>query len=86
MNEWIETAGGRRIERAYVVKMGMDSIAIYAGTIRSIREALEIFGEPEGIRRIHSWQFGDEADWDGFTTVTAMQANEDGAVICLRKG
>ena len=86
MNEWIRTADGTEIRDTYIVRMDMDSIAIYARGITRVRDAWEIFGDPEKTREIHSWQYGDEADWTGYTEPTAIQANRDGAVICLRKG
>ncbi len=85
MDEWIQMADNEKIQDAYVVKMDTGKIAIYANRIRSVRSAWEIFGNPEKTSKMHSFQYGDEADWEGYTEVTAMQASESGAVICLKQ-
>lgn len=86
MKEWIELADGTKLEDSYVVKMGGEGIAVYTKAVRSLREAWVLFGDPEKTRRIVSDQYGDVNEWNGFTEPTAIQAGEDGAVICLRKG
>lgn len=86
MDEWIQLANRKKIRDAYVVKMDTGKIAVYAYGIRSVQDAWALFGDPRKTRKIHSYQYGDEADWEGYTEVTAMTASESGAVICLKQG
>ena len=86
MKEWIELADGTRLADSYVVKMGDQDIAVYTKAIHSLRDAWVLFGDPEKTARIVSDQYGDVNEWLGYTEPTALQADGDGAVICMRKG
>lgn len=86
MNEWIKLADGTKIEDAYVVDLGDAGIAIYAKGVSSIRQGWYLFCGDQA-ERMHSYQYGDEADWIGYTEPAAAQENPDGGVIiCLRRG
>lgn len=83
--EWIRLADRTRVNDAYVVKLDEANIAIYAGSISTVAEAWQKFGDPEKTKKMHSEQYGEKADWIGFTTVTAIQENNNGVSVCLRR-
>lgn len=86
MDEFLTMADQTKVEDAYVVDLGDNHIAIYAKNIHSVREAWQIFGDPEKTASMHSYQYGEEADWNGYTEPTAVQVQPDSAaMICLEK-
>jgi hypothetical protein len=85
MNEWIELADGTRLNNSYIVKLDEDHLTVHSKDVHGFREAVRIFGDPEKTNRIHSYQFGDEEDWTGFTEPTAILEEDDGVAVSLRK-
>ena len=87
MDEYLTMADGTTVEDAYIVSLGEDNIAVYAKSIHSVRDAWKIFGSAKKTKAIHSYQYGDEADWEGFTEPEAVQIMPDStAQICLTRG
>ena len=85
MNEWIRMADRTKLNNTYIVRLDEDHITIHSADVNGLREAWEIFGDPEKTKKIHSYQFGDEADWTGFTEPTSILEEDDGVAVSLRK-
>ena len=81
--EWIRMADGTVIDNAYVVKMTADRIAIYAAWDSGFAGLYGIFGDPERTGHMHSFQYGDEQDWDGYTEPNSMTISDGTAVVVL---
>lgn len=85
MDEWIELADGKKLTDTYIVKLDENNIAVYSGTVNSLSQAWKLFGSPKKTEKIHSNQYGDEADWIGYTEPVAIQLNEHDTMICMRR-
>ncbi len=86
MKEWIELSDGTKVQDAYVVKLGDDNIAIYMAGGRSFIDLYALFGSAEKTAHMVSNQYGDVAEWDGFTVLTSIQVDVGGSsVVCLTK-
>lgn len=85
MNEYLTMADGTRVENAYVVDLGEAGIAVYAAGLGTVREAWAVFGDPARTAVIHSYQYGEEAVWEGYTEPAAIQAMAAAVQICLAR-
>lgn len=86
MNEWIELADKTKVEDSYVIKLSDEAIAICSASIHNVRDMWALFSDSCRTASMHSWQYGDEADWIGFTEPTSIQMNTDNTItICLAK-
>lgn len=84
MDEWIELADKTQVYNTYVVNLD-GKIAIYINEPMGFAEMYGLFGDPKKTKRIHSYQYGDEQDWIGYTAPYAMEERDNGAVVCLNK-
>lgn len=86
MDEYIVLADETVVEDAYIVKLSDTDIAIYIHGVHAFLELYGLFGAVEKITHIHSFQYGDEKEWAGFTVLTSIQTDVGGdSVICLTK-
>lgn len=84
MDERIRMADGTELTDTYIVDLG-EHITVHCAALRGIREAWAVFGDPEKTERIHSWQFGEEADWTGWTVPVAILTEGGGVAVSLMK-
>lgn len=84
MNEWIRMANRKKLNDTYIVDLG-DHITVHSASLHTVQEAWEIFGDPKKTMRIHSSQYGDEADWTGYTVPTGILVENGGVVVNLVK-
>ena len=85
MNEWIQLANSRKLEYTYIVRLNDQNIAVYSAVLDNMRDVWKLFGDPKKTEAIHSYQYGDESDWYGFTEVTSMTIVDGTTTVCLRK-
>lgn len=85
MNEWIRLANRQKLNNTYIVGLDDEHITVHASGITTMQEAFTLFGDPQKTKRIHSNQYGDEADWVGFTVPTGILIENGGAVVNLAK-
>ena len=85
MDEWIELADETKVEDAYVVNLDRTNIAIYVNGVHTFSEMYAWFGSAETTSHIHSYQYGDEQDWNGYTETIGIQISEEYSIASLRK-
>ena len=86
MDEYLTLGDGTVVENSYVVKMGDESISIHAPDETDVVRSVGLFCDHTRICAIHSYQFGEEQDWNGYINVTAIVVNNGGTIVCLAKG
>lgn len=84
MDERLLLADGTEVYNAYVVQLE-GAIAIYINEHTAFADLYETFANPNRTEHIHSFQYGDEKDWYGYTVPYAMEEREDSATVCLRR-
>ena len=84
MDEYLILADGTKVLNAYVVFLEEGKIAIYADEITNVREAVELFADPKRTAAIHSYQYGEEHDWEGYVEVYAFSVVSY-TTVCLKK-
>lgn len=84
MNEFIELTDGTQVFNAYIVQLE-EKIAVYINEHTDFSELYELFGDPKKTVRMHSFQYGDEKDWTGYTKPYAMEERDESAMVCLKK-
>lgn len=85
MNEWIRLANRKKLSDTYIVQLDDEHITVHSANVTNMRDAYELFGDPQKTKKIHSNQYGDEKDWLGFTVPTAILIEDGGAVVSLAK-
>ena len=85
MNEWIRLANRQKLNNTYIVGLDDEHITVHASGIATMQEAIALFCDPQKTKRIHSNQYGDEADWFGFIVPTGILIENGGAVVNLAK-
>ena len=83
--EWIRLADGTVVDHAYVVNMLDNKIAVYATWESDFTELYGTFGNPKKTVHMHSDQYGDVREWDGYTNPVSMTINDGTAVVVLVK-
>lgn len=86
MNEYIILADGTVIENSYVIKLSETDIAVFIKTIENYNDIVNLFTDAEKTREIHSDQYGDKNDWNGYTENTSITNDEYSVTVCLAKG
>lgn len=84
MEEWIMMANEQKLNDTYIVDL-TDYITIHSKSVHGIRDAWEIFGDATKTHSIHSYQYGEEHDWMGYTLPFAILTEGEGIAVSLMK-
>jgi hypothetical protein len=77
-------ADGTIIENAYVVGMG-DRIAVYGSGKTTFSVVYGLWGDITKTNHLESEQYGDKAEWNGYTDLYNIEVRDDGYTACLRR-
>ena len=80
----IMMADGQKLNDTYVVDL-TDHITIHSKSVHGIRDAWAIFGDITKTNLIHSYQYGEEHDWIGYTLPFAILTEGEGIAVSLMK-
>jgi len=84
MDEWIRMADETVVHDAYIVGMD-DRIAVYGRGETTFGDVYTMWSNSAKTNRMTSDQYGDIAEWEGYTELYSIEITDSGFVVCLRR-